>query len=75
MTGFGNYLSKLKGISAGENIEDVEETKEKDGKVVPAPKDFRGRMEDKLRELKQKQADKEKEQKERDQQHAGDIFV
>lgn len=51
MAGFGNYLSKIKGVApAPDSLDVAEEIKEK----VAAPRDFRGRMEDKLKELKQK---------------------
>ena len=49
MAGFGNYLSKIKGVApAPDEINMDQEMKEK----VVAPRDFRGRMEDKLKELK-----------------------
>ena len=74
MTGITKYISKLRGINDPEDEEPlvdhckeaeiVPDTQEivEDSNATSKPKvDFRGRMEDKLKELRQRQTDKEQE--------------
>lgn len=71
MAGFANYLGKIRGVQEPIEEDAVAETADVAGDVPSskkqAPRDFRSRMEDKLKELKQKQEEKEEAQRERDE--------
>jgi len=61
MSGFAKYIGKLKGIQQSEGPELDEPCSEQEIGTKDRPKDFRTRMEDKLKEIKQKQAERAEE--------------